>query len=258
MLVSLATVAALAAPVSALAAPAGRQLSANPAAKRIPLAAKVETCTTAGARSATFRGQMPTIRAIASGGRMEMRFDLYERGPGATRWTRLPVESFGEWALSETGVSAFIVRKRVSGLQPGVSYRAAVRYRWRNAAGKVVRTARRLSAPCRQSGRRANLVVRNPRASAGPQPGLVTYTVTVRNVGGAGASVFSVVLNVGGVDQPAQRIGPLGPGRSAEVSFQAPRCPPDSTLRVTADAGGEVPETNERDNVLERRCAAPR
>lgn len=257
MLVSLAAVAALTAPGSALAAPSGWQLSATPAAKRIPLVAKVETCTTAGARSATFRGQMPTIGAIARGGRMEMRFDLYERGPGTKRWTRLPVESFGEWALSEPGISAFIVRKRVSGLQPGVSYRAAVRYRWRNAAGKVVRTARRLTAPCRQSGRRANLVVQNPRATAGRQPGLVTYTVTVRNVGRAGASVFSVVLNVDGVDQPAQRIGPLGPRQGAEVSFQAPRCTPGSTLRVTADAGGEVPETSERDNVLERRCAGP-
>ena len=74
-----------------------------------------------------------------------------------------------------------------------------------------------------------------------------------RGTGAAGT--FDVVLAVNGVAQPAQRVGPLAPGASAPVTFQAPRCEAGTIVRFTVDAKAEILESTETNNALERRCA---
>ncbi len=89
-----------------------------------------------------------------------------------------------------------------------------------------------------------------------PSHGFVVYRATVTNTGTASAGVFAVVLTVDGVDQPAQRIGPLTPGARSTVSFQAKRCTPGTMVRVRADAAGEVPEAREGNNARQGICPA--
>lgn len=253
---ALLAAAALAAPATAAAIPSGSSLDATSAASRIPLGAKLEACSTDGpaGRYAIFKGTMPSI---GQAGRMEMRFDLFQRPVTRGGWTRVQgVDSFGEWDLSDTDVSGFIVKKRVGNLAAGAAYRAVVRYRWRDARGRIVRHKKRVTPPCAQPDTRPDLVVRAPEIAGGRRSDLVTYRAFVVNRGRGPAGQFNVVFEVNGAAQPVQRVGPLGVGDRALVTVQGPRCLAGTTLQVTVDSSGEVDETNEDDNVLERPCPA--
>ncbi len=254
MTLLLLLLAALAVPGAASAAPQGSSLPATAALAKTGLAAKLEACTTAdAARSAIFKGSMP---AVAAGGRMEMRFELYQRPLTRLRWTHVQnVDSFDEWDISDPGISGFIVKKRVGGLLPGSTYRAVVRYRWRTAAGKVVRRVVRITPACAQPDTRPDLVVRNPSATGGRRGGdLVTYSAVVVNKGNGPSGQFNVVFELNGVAQPAQRFGPIAVGQKIPVSFQGPRCTAGSLLKVTVDSSAEVAETNEANNTLSAGC----
>ena len=130
------------------------------------------------------------------------------------------VDGFGEWDLSDPGVSGFIIKKRVSGLVGGYSYRAAVRFRWRSDAGKIVRTAKKVTPACTQPDTTPDLAVFEPSIVAGARDDVVVYRAVVKNVGPAAPRTFDVVLAVNGVAQPPQRVGPLAPG--ATVAHQLP------------------------------------
>src|SRR5262245_16485884 len=186
-----AVIAVSAAP--ALAAPSAESVSAS-AAKKTPLAAKLDACTADG--YATFAGTMPAAGPKA---RMEMRFDLQQKplraGGGWTLLRNIP--SFGVWDGADPGVPGFIVRKRVGGLVPGNAYRAVVRFRWRNPRGKVVRGAKRVTARCVLPDQRPDIQLRNPDVVRGNGAEDWTYRVSVVNTGNAAAGGFEVALVFG-------------------------------------------------------------
>jgi CARDB len=255
LLLAFAGAALLAAPGSALAAPTASAAAAQGVVKRPAVAATLQACVTTGAaRKAVFKGAMPGIGS----GRMEMRFDLYAKSADTPTWTPVDVDEFGQWDLSDPGVSGFIIKKRVSGMQAGVSYRSVVRFRWRNDGGRIVKTARKVTKPCVQPDTAPDLVARDPSIVAGVRDDVVVYHATITNVGLGAAGPFDVTLAVNGIIQPAQRLGPLVPGAATQVTFQAPRCQAGTIVRFTVDANAEIPESNESNNALERRCAAPK
>ena len=258
MPIALIAAAAIAAP-SAMAAPTGSAVPfggrAAKTAKLVALGAKVEACSTAAdARFAVFKGTMPSIGA---GGRMEMRFALYQAPKGTLAWSHvLNVDTFDEWDLSDSGVSGFIVKKRVSNLAAATVYRTAVSYRWRDASGRITRRAKRISAPCAQPDTRPDLVVRALGATGGAKraDGVVTYGAVVANKGNGPSAAFNVVFTVNGVVGAPQRIGPLAVGQRVPVTFEAPKCTAGSVVQVTADSSAEIAEVNEANNVLQRTC----
>lgn len=246
LLLALAGAALLAVPASAGAAPV--------APKKGGVQGSLAGCKIAAAtRGAVFKGSMPNIRRFK--GRMEMRFDLYARGAATPAWTEVDVDGFGEWDLSDPGVSGFIIKKRVGGLLGGYSYRAVVRFRWRSDGGRIVRTAKKVTRACTQPDTTPDLTVGEPSIAAGVRNEVVVYRAVVRNAGTGSAAPFDVVLAVNGVAQPAQRVGPLAPGATAAVTFQAPRCEAGTIVRFTVDAKAEILESSETNNALERRCA---
>jgi hypothetical protein len=215
----------------------------------------LQRCATGGAgRAATFRGSMPA--APARGGRMSMRFTLFERGPAATAWTEVPdVDAMGAWDRASTGVGAFIVRKRVGGLEAGFSYRVAVKFRWADTEGVVQRTVRRVSRACVQPNRLPDLVLDDPAIALSSTPDLVIYRVFVRNRGRAVAAPSELTLTINGVEYTPLEIGPVKTrGRGVLATFKAPRCEAGSIVRFVADSAGEVTEGDETNNVLTRRC----
>jgi len=255
MPITLIAAAAIAAP-AAVAAPTGSAMpvSAATAAKLVALGAKVEACSTvADARYAVFKGTMPSIGA---GGRMEMRFALYQSTKGALAWTHVQnVETFDAWDVSDSGVSGFIVKKRVGNLAPATVYRTIVSYRWRDASGRITRRAKRVSAPCAQPDTRPDLVVRAFGAGGGKRAdGLMTYGAVVANKGNGPSAAFNVAFTVNGVVGAPQRVGPLAAGQRVPVTFRAPACTAGSTVQVTADSSAEIAEVNEANNVLQRAC----
>jgi CARDB len=222
-----------------------------------PLRARLAACQSgpaASQRSATFVGSMP---AVAGTKRMWMRFDLLARLPPATSYEAVKVPKLGVWQKSAPGKvsSGFVFTQRVQGLAAPGSYKALVRFRWYDRAGKLLRSATRTSPVCKQPDQRADLSAGTLDAVRGPQPDQATYQLEVSNHGHTAAGPFDVVLSLGGVEQPPQRVGEgLAAGDSRTVTFVAPRCSAGSTLRFEIDAEDEVEESGEADDVVERAC----
>lgn len=223
------------------------------AARPAPATVKVAACLrgpTAPERSAVFRGSMRTLPGAT---RMAMRFALQERDAGGT-WTAVRALRLGRWRKARPGVRAFAYRQGVRALAEGASYRAVVSFRWQDGSGKVIRSAKRRSGTCRQGSRLPNLRVTAiaARRGAALAPGLLRYTVTVRNSGRRAATGVPVALLVDGAETDRRTISRLGAGESRELSIVAPAC--SRSMEARADPDGAVPEANERDNSLSAPC----
>jgi CARDB len=220
-----------------------------------PLRAKLSACSTgplATDRVAAFTGSMPSI---AGSRRMWMRFDVLARTGTAKAYVPLKVPGLGVWQKSAPGHPAgFVFTQRVQALAAPGSYKAVIRFRWYGKAGKLLRSTSRQTPVCKQPDRRPDLQVGALDASPGPGTGEATYTLVVRNGGRSAAGPFDVLLAGAGSDQPTQRVTGLQPGASVTLIFAAPSCTPGSTLRVTVDARGEIPEVVEADDTVERTC----
>jgi CARDB protein len=235
---------------TALALPAGAQAQAP------PLRAKLIACQSGPAatdRTATFVGSMP---AVAGTKRMWMRFDLYARIPPATDFAAVKAPKLGVWQKSAPGKasSGFVFTQRVQGLTAPASFRAQVRFRWYGKGSRLLRSATRTSAICKQPDQRPDLRAGDLDAARGPLLDQATYELDVRNEGRTAASGFDVVLTVGGAEQPAQHVAGLAPAGTTTVTFVAPRCAPASMLRFELDAEDEVEESGELDDVVQRAC----
>jgi hypothetical protein len=220
-------------------------------ADRPALAAQIEDCTTSAlpaGRAVSFVGSMPTL---TGGERMQMRFDLERLAPrGDGQWQRLRgVEGFGTWESAAPGRAGFVFHKRVDGLVVPASYRASVRFRWTDAAGRIVRRARRRTAACEQPDLRPNLVPGPLTGILDARPGLALYTLVVRNTGRTDAGPFSVrvglaTTEVAGLQAQSQRT----------VLVISPICLAGTPTIVEVDAFRQIDESRERGNVVQRRC----
>jgi hypothetical protein len=83
--------------------------------------------------------------------RLELRFDLMQADPGGP-FHRVDYAGLGIWYRAAKGVGDYRYRKRVEGLPAPANYRALVRFRWRQAGGKVVHRDRALTPVCEQPG----------------------------------------------------------------------------------------------------------
>ena len=233
-----------------LALPAGAQAQAP------PLRAKLAACQSGPAatdRTATFVGSMP---AVAGTKRMWMRFDLFARIAPATDFTAVKAPKLGVWQKSASGrvSSGFVFTQRVQGLTSPGWFRAQVRFRWYGKGGRLLRSATRTSAICKQPDQRPDLRAGALDAARGPLLDQATYALDVHNDGHTAATGFDVVLTVAGAEQPPQHGAGIAPAGTATVTFVAPLCAPGSTLRFDLDAEDEVDESAKLDDVVERAC----
>ncbi len=79
---------------------------------------------------------------------------------------------------------------------------------------------------------------------------LLTFQITVRNQGGSAAGAFYVRLSDGGGHQNAS-LGGLAAGASHTVSLSLPLTAASETFTVTADAFGQVNESDEANNTYQ-------
>jgi CARDB len=242
--------AALITAVLAVAAPAAAHAQAP------LLRAKLTACQSGPQptdRTATFTGSMPKIKGTK---RMWMRFDLQQLVPPATAYVTVKAPGLGVWQKSATTPSSgFVFTQRVQALAAPGTYKATVRFRWYGHGGKLLRSAKRETTTCKQPDQRPDVRAGVLDAVRGPQPGQATYMLIVRNAGRTDAGPFDVGFNVDGADQPAQRVtAGLEEGAEQTLTFVAPVCAPSSNVRFTLDAGGEVAEASETDDVVLRAC----
>jgi hypothetical protein len=112
--------------------------------------ATVEQCLTAplqSERSATFVGEMS---AIPTSTRMEINIGLLERVPGEGPYRLVSATGLGGWRASAPGVKTYTYIKQVTDLSAPAFYRGAVRFRWLNAKGHVIKAEEMRTLRCEQ------------------------------------------------------------------------------------------------------------
>ena len=129
------------------------------------------------------RGADPRERRAAE--RLQVRFTLQTRTQGELGYRRVLAPGFGVWLTSDRGVARYSYAKTIANLAAPASYRMIVRFRWLDADGESLRTAKRTSAPCRQPDLRPDLVAEeiDGRAGARSRPAALRRRAAQRGRG---------------------------------------------------------------------------
>jgi CARDB len=202
-------------------------------------------------RAGVFEGEM---RSVPGAVRMQMRFKLQVRTPERDRWTAVAAPGFGAWLTSATGTSRYVYTRRVENLIAPAAYRVQIRFRWLDADGDRVATARSSSKRCTQPDPRPDLVVREIGVERMGDPARRSYVMLVRNTGRMEAAASSLALSVDGRALPAAPVAALAPGEYTLVTVEGPACAAGAPLVAVADPGEIVDERNEADNRFSRPC----
>jgi hypothetical protein len=198
------------------------------------------------ARTADFEGDM---RAVKGSQRLQMRFSVQYLAPGPDQgWQRVQAPNLDMWVSALPDRLRYVYTKHVEGLQSGVAYRVAVRFRWRAADGSVLRTGTRRSPACKLPDPRPNLVPLG--IAAGPDG----YTLTVANKGRTPAPATAASFEAGDSMFSDEDVPELEPGQRFTVTFAGAACAPGDMLVATVDATGLVDEAVEADDVLAVPC----
>jgi hypothetical protein len=214
---------------------------------KLPASVKVKECSIEDA-SAVFVGRMREIEGSES---MWLRFRLLEKGD--TGFHVLKAPGLGRWRKSKPAVGTFAYRQAVRGLESGSLYRAEVDFRWYDADGSVVATARRRSPACRQFDVLPNLTATPVGTKALRQDGVTRYLVLVTNEGIAPATGVPVRLSVDGGVVDTVTVPLLAPAERRVLAIQGPAC--TSTIKAEADPDGVIVESSESDNAHQVACA---
>jgi hypothetical protein len=238
----------------ALLLPVAAALAAPAHAAAAPAAVKVLECTPSlepEARTATFQARIRDTDGDAD--RLQVRFALQTRTLGELGYRKVVAPGFGVWLTSDAGVDRYAYAKTVANLAAPASYRMVVRFRWLDAEGETLRTAKRTSAACRQPDLRPNLVVRRVDVEPAPEAGLRRYVVVLRNTGRTAAAASTVSLRIGDSERLIRESAALEAATTRSIAFTAPACTPGETLEATADAGAAIDEAHE-ENLLTLPC----
>jgi CARDB len=203
-------------------------------------------------RVAAFEGRMKVKHHAR---RMQMRFTLQARSADTPRWHRLPAAGFGKWLTSNAGIGRYVYTKRVIELEAPASYRTVVKFRWLDAGGHRVASAKSTSASCRQVDYRPNLKPLGVEVKPGADSSHARYLVPVINRGRTPAGAFDVVVSVDGTTLTPAQAPELEAGERALVEVPGPPCRPGQIVTVDVDPTGAVDERNEGDNQLSVPCS---
>jgi len=147
VLTSVAVWIAVAAGALAAESPASQSTSTT---AKPPMSATLEQCVTSvnqAERSATFAGEMAAIPGAV---KLEMRIDVFERMPHELVFHAVSTPGLSFWRTAAPGVKTYRYLKEVTNLSAPAFYRAAVRFRWLNARGRLIRTAELRTLRCLQ------------------------------------------------------------------------------------------------------------
>lgn len=146
-----AVVAWLALAPRALSMPAASSAQGTSTGSKPVVSATLEQCLTAAQqaeRAATFAGEMTAIPGTA---KMEMRIDVLERQPKELLFHAVAAPGLGVWRTAAPGVKTYRYLKEVTNLTAPAAYRAAVRFRWLNSRGKLIKSLEMRTPRCLQS-----------------------------------------------------------------------------------------------------------
>jgi len=149
-LASLLACAAITPAALAEDSPAALLAGSAPSTTAPPVSATLEQCVTSAIpaeRSATFAGEMAAIPGAV---KLEMRINVLERLPQEDVFHAVTSPGLSVWRTAAPGVKTYRYLKEVTNLSAPAFYKAAVRFRWLNSKGKLMRTAELRTPRCAQ------------------------------------------------------------------------------------------------------------
>jgi hypothetical protein len=218
---------------------------AAPAQAAAPASVALTACVPAD-RAAEFEARMGKVE---DGVKLKMRFTLQARKAGKKAYRRVAAPGFSGWTTADPGTSRYVFTRRVEGLIGPARYRAMVRFKWLDARGKTILTARKFSKACRQPDHRPNLKVK-----ALSHEGKRRYVALVANNGRTATGVFELEVAIGDTQLEPVSVDSLEPHTQRLVTVRGPVCTPGSALTATADPLDLVDEHHEADNVFSAPC----
>jgi hypothetical protein len=140
--------------------------------------ATMEQCLSAlvqSERSVTFVGE---ITAIPGSTRMEISIGLLERVPGEGGYRLVSAPGLGGWRTSAAGVKTYTYIKQVTDLAAPAFYRGAVRFRWLNAKGRMIKAEEMRTPRCEQPAVPASTPSTPPTGTTTPSTSTTTAAGT--------------------------------------------------------------------------------
>ena len=218
---------------------------AAPAQAAAPASVELTACIPRD-RAAEFEARMGQVDDAA---KLKMRFTLQARKPGKKAYRRVAAPGFSDWTTADPGTSRYVFTRRVEGLIGPARYRAMVRFKWLDARGKTILSARRYSKVCRQPDHRPNLKVK-----ALSHEGKRRYVALITNNGRTATGAFELQVAIAGTRLDPVSVDSLEPHTQRLVTVRGPVCTPGSALTATADPLDLVDEHHEADNVFSAPC----
>jgi hypothetical protein len=197
-------------------------------------------------RAAEFEARMGKVDTTA---KLKMRFTLQARKTGKKAYRRVAAPGFSGWTTADPGTSRYVFTRRVEGLIGPARYRAMVRFKWLDADGKTILSARRYSKSCRQPDHRPNLKVK-----ALTREGQHRYVALVANTGRTETGAFELQVAIAGTLLDPVSVDSLAAHTQRLVTVRGPRCAAGTALTATADPLDLVDERKETDNVFSATC----
>jgi CARDB len=195
-----------------------------------------------------------SMHSLQTGDRMQLRFELFRKPLGSTRFRKLAGPGLGTWNPATPGVDRFRFRKPIQNLPAASSYYVKVTYRWLDRQNAAYARTVRLTGVCFQPDLRPDLRVAGFGGTRRLGPGQFAYTVVLRNAGRTASRDFDAVLTVGGLPRPAVNVSGLAAGERRIVELTGPRCESGATTRVELDPDNRVDESNEANNSRSTTC----
>jgi hypothetical protein len=241
---------------------------AGPAASGAPPRAQLQSfdCQRALDPSGRAVSVNAVMRPLPGTQKLQMQFSLLERAGGsATVQTVVRAGDLGVWlspgnpTLGQRPGDVWKLNKSVLNLDAPATYRFRVAYRWIGVHGRVIGSATRLSAACRQRELRPDLLVRSISVSSvANHPLKELYTAVIANRGATGAGPFEVLFTPGDASAPkTHTVAYLGAHQARRVTFVGPLCNAGSPATVIADAASQVDDYSRANNTLTAACPAP-
>jgi hypothetical protein len=113
--------------------------------------ATLEHCLTASQQSERSVSIVAEMNAIPRTARMAMRIEIQERLPEASLFHTVKAPGLGVWRETDRVVSSYKYLNKVTNLSAPAVYRAAVRFRWLDGNGHLIKTLERRTASCAQT-----------------------------------------------------------------------------------------------------------
>ena len=195
---------------------------------------------------ATFEGR---VTALKRAPKAQMRFTLQARTPEEPVWRAVSAPGFGTWLTAPKGAGRYVYDKTVQQLLAPGEYRAVIRFRWRDAKGRVLRTETATTKVCRQPDPRPDLEIVALKTGA-------RYVAVIKNTGRGVAGPFSVAFTRNGESLGLVAIADgLKPGaQTSAVLSTAPACVAGELIAAQVDPLDQVDEADEDGNVLSVTC----